>query len=229
MARDFRAGGEQDLAALRAKRVDAENRLRSPVDWAAEKLREFQDGPDIPRPNMAQTFIPVIGPAWEAAGDLQDGDYGGALFNGTMAVTDALPVGVAFKGLNAARKGVKVLKEGSLTANAAQKMYRRRLGITGRKTEVHHAVPLNGTPRNVQDWRNHFSFLKALPIEQHRRLTGSYGPKPRYDPIRRAWFGTTDWMKAVPTGIAGYTADSVQNVVRPSSPGILGPTDERRR
>ena len=30
---------------------------------------------------MAQSFIPVVGPAWEAAGDLQDGDYGGAAFN----------------------------------------------------------------------------------------------------------------------------------------------------
>jgi hypothetical protein len=185
MVKDFRSPDEQYSAALKAKRIDVENRLQSPADWAVDKLREFQNGPPIPRPNVAETFIPVIGPAWEAAGDLQDGDYGGALFNGAMAVADALPVGVALKGIRAAGKGVRILKEGKLTASAAQQMYRRRLGIVGRETEVHHSIPLDGVPRNVEDWRNHFAFLKPLPIEQHRRLTGSWGTKPKYDPIRR--------------------------------------------
>jgi hypothetical protein len=87
-------------------------------------------------------------------------------------------------------------------------------------THVHHAIPLNGTSRSVQDWRNHFAFLKALPKEQHRRLTGSWAGKPMYDPIRRAWYGSTDWMKAAPTGVAGYAADAWENVTHPfSAPG----------
>lgn len=68
----------------------------------------------------------MIGPAWEAAADLQDGDYAGAAFNGAMAVADALPVGVAAKGIRAASKGVGVLKKGSVTANAAAKQLKAR-------------------------------------------------------------------------------------------------------
>src|SRR5206468_4139544 len=94
---------------------------RSPLEWAQDMLRSFQDGPAIPRPNLAESFIPVVGPAWEAAADLQGGNYGGAAFNGAMAVADALPIGVAAKGFNAARKGVGIFKDGSLTAEAARK------------------------------------------------------------------------------------------------------------
>jgi hypothetical protein len=84
--------------------------------------------------------------------------------------------------------------------------------------EIHHTVPLNGLGRNVQDPRNHYAFLKVLPKEQHRRLTGSWNGKPMYDPIRRVWYGTTDWMKAVPTGAAGYAADVWENLTDPFSP-----------
>jgi hypothetical protein len=79
--------------------------------------------------------------------------------------------------------------------------------------EIHHAVPLKGLGRTVQDWKNHYPFLKVLPKEQHRRLTGSWNGKPRYDPIRRIWYGTTDWMKAVPTGIGSWGVDGIQNLV----------------
>jgi hypothetical protein len=66
--------------------------FRSPLDLAADALHDFQGGPKIQRPNLAESFIPVIGPAWEAAADLQEGNYGAAAFNGAMAVADALPV-----------------------------------------------------------------------------------------------------------------------------------------
>jgi hypothetical protein len=170
-------------------------------------FHNFQHGPKIPRPNFAESFIPVVGPAWEATADLQDGNYAGAAFNGAMAVADALPLGVAVKGLNAARKGITILKDGSVTADAARKMLKAR-GLVRSGEEVHHTVPLNGLGRNVEDWRNHFAFLKPLPKEIHRRLTGSWMGKPEFDPIRKIWYGTTDWQKAVPTGVAGYAADA---------------------
>lgn len=66
--------------------------ILSPLGIAVGMVRDFQNAPDIPRPNTAQTFVPVVGPAWEAIADLQDGDYGGAAFNGAMAAADALPV-----------------------------------------------------------------------------------------------------------------------------------------
>ncbi len=209
---------DREMAKLRARRLAEEQTSSSPLDFARDALRDFQEGPDIPRPSLAASFIPVIGPAWEAAADIQDGDYGSAAFNGAMAVADVLPVGVAFKGLNAARKGVKILKEGSVTANAAAKQL-RKLGFARPGQEIHHTIPLKGKGRTLQDPRNHYALLKVLPKEQHRRLTGSWDGKPRYDPVRRIWYGTTDWMKAIPTGIAGYLSDSVENLVRPGASG----------
>lgn len=209
---------DRRMSELRAKR-EAEDGFGPPLELARDAWRNFQDGPDIPRPTTVQSFIPVIGPAWEAAADLQDGDYAGAAFNGAMAVADALPIGVAAKGVKAASKGIGVLKTGSVTANAASKTLRRR-GLAGAGQEIHHTIPLKGTGRTVQDPRNHYALLKVMPKEQHRRLTGSWAGKPRYDPVRRVWYGTTDWMKAVPAGLAGYGADSVQNVsVRPAPTG----------
>lgn len=203
----------------RQEREPEDAGFRSPLDVAQNALHDFQDGPKIQRPNLAESFIPVVGPAWEAAADLQDGNYGGAAFNGAMAVADALPIGVAAKGIKALTKGVGVLKGGSVTADAARKVL-RRVGMAKPGQEIHHTIPLDGLGRNVQDPRNHYAFLKVLPKEQHRRLTGSWSGKPRYDPLRRMWYGTTDWMKAIPTGVAGYAADAWENVTRPfSAPG----------
>jgi hypothetical protein len=208
---------DREMAKIKAQRQAEDRGFRSPIDLAKDALHDFQDGQDIPRPTTLQSFIPVVGPAWEAAADLQDGNYGGAAFNGAMAVADALPFGVAAKGVRAATKGVGILKKGSVTADAARKVL-RRLGVAKPGQEIHHTLPLDGLGRNVRDPRNHYAFLKVLPIEQHRRLTGSWAGKPMYDPIRRAWYGTTDWMKAVPTGLVGYAADSVENLVRPNPP-----------
>lgn len=204
------------MAEIRAQREAQDRALDGPLGAGLEAFHDFQSGPKIPRPSTAESFIPVVGPAWEAAGDLQDGNYGGAAFNAAMAATDALPFGTAVKGFHALTKGIGVLKKGSLTAEAARKAI-RRAGLADRGEEIHHSIPLNGTPRNVQDWRNHYAFLKSLPQEQHRRLTGSWAGKPRYDPIQRAWYGTTDWMKTVPAGVAAWTADAVQNLQHASS------------
>jgi hypothetical protein len=189
----------------------------SPIGAAKDAFEGFQNGPKIQRPNLVESFVPVIGPAWEAAADLQDGNYAGAAFNGAMMIADALPFGVAIKGVRAARKGIGVLKEGSVTANAAAKQLRAR-GLVKPGEEVHHTVALNGKSRTAQDPRNHFALLKVLPKENHRRLTGSWGGKPRYDPLRRIWYGTTDWQKAVPTGLGGYAADVGENLERPFTP-----------
>jgi len=185
----------------------------SPLERAADAWRGFQEGPDIPRPSTAQSFIPVVGPAWQAAADLQDGSYGSAAFNGAMAVAEMLPVGVAVKGVNAARRGVGVLKRGAVTADAARKQL-RRWGVARSGEEIHHTIPLNGLGRNVKDPRNHFALLKVLPEENHWRLTRSWHGKPPYDPVRRIWYGTTDWMKAGPVGLGSYGADSFENITR---------------
>lgn len=188
--------------------------LVSPYDLARESLEDFQKGPKIQRPNLAQSFIPVVGPAWEAAADLQEGDYAGAAFNAAVAVADVLPVGVAVKGARAASRGIGVLKGGSVSANAAAKQMKAR-GMVPPVHEVHHSIALNGTSRTAQDARNHYALLKVMPKAQHRRLTGRWDGKPRYDPVRRVWYGTTDWQKAVPTGLTARAADTWENVTQP--------------
>ncbi len=205
---------DREMARVRARREAEDRGFRSPLDAARDALHDFQDGPAIPRPNLAESFIPVVGPAWEAVADVQDGNYGAAAFNTGMAVVDALPIGVAIKGLNAARKGVTVLKKGSVTAGAAASRL-RAWGIAKKGEEIHHTIPLKGTGRSVQDPRNHYALLKVLPEEVHQRLTRSWNGRPRFDPIRQVWYGTTDWMKAVPVGLTGYAADAWENVTHP--------------
>lgn len=205
---------DQEMDKLRAKREAEDGGFRSPLDLAQDAFQDFQDGADIRRPNLAQSFIPVVGPAWEAVADLQDGNYGGAAFNGLMAVGDVLPVGAAVKGLRAASKGIGVLKKGSVTAGAAATQI-RKAGLAGKGDEIHHTFELKGKSRSAQDPRNHYALLKTLPKEQHRRIHGSWKGKPRYDPVRRVWYGATDWMKSVPTALASYAADGWENVARP--------------
>jgi hypothetical protein len=205
---------DREMAKARAQREAEDHGFRSPLDMAQDALEDFQNGPEVQRPNLAQSFIPVVGPAWEAAADVQDGNYGGAAFNAAMAVGDALPVGAIVKGARAASKGIGILKKGSVSANAAAKQI-RKAGLAGKGEEIHHTAALNGKSRTAQDWRNHYAFLKTLPQETHRRLTGSWNGKPRFDPIRRGWYGTTDWQKSVPTAVGSYAADALENVTRP--------------
>jgi hypothetical protein len=218
------------VASIQQQDPGPRRRSESPLDVVSDAFDDFQSGPKIQRPSLAESFMPVIGPAWEAVADLQDGNYGGAAFNGAMAVADLLPIGVAAKGIKAATKGVGLVKKGSRTANAAAQSLRAK-GVAGAGQEIHHSVPLNGTSRKVQDWRNHYPFLKVLPVEQHRRLTGRWGTLARYDPIQRIWYGTTDWQKAVPAGVAGYVADTVENLVggSPSRPSASQPPPTPQR
>jgi hypothetical protein len=205
------------MAKVRARREAEDRGPRTPLDLAGDALEDFQSGPKIARPNLAQSFIPVVGPAWEAAADLQDGNYGGAAFNAAMAVGDVLPVGAIVKGARAASKGIGVLKGGSVSANAAAKQMRAK-GLAKKGQEIHHTIPLKGKSRTAQDPRNHYALLKVLPTETHRRLTGSWNGKPKFDPVRRVWYGTTDWQKSVPTAIVSYAADGTENVARAQPP-----------
>lgn len=191
---------DREMAKVRARRM-MEDRGLSPVDRAAEAFRDFQGGPKIARPNVAETFIPVVGPAWEAVADLQDGDYLGAGLNGAAAVADLAGAGVILKGARAVSKGVHLLNTGSKTAESSRKILRAR-GLAKPGQEIHHTRPLEGLGRSVPDDRNHYIFLKVMPKETHRRLTGSWNGKPKFDPIRRAWHNRTEWEQA----LGGYGA-----------------------
>lgn len=204
---------DAEMARVREQRRREERGARNPISAARDAFKDWQAGPRMARPNLGQSLIPVVGPAWEAVADLQEGDYGGAALNVAFAAGDALPVGVGFKGVKMARKGIGLLKDGSVTGNASAKILRGR-GVATPGTEIHHTIPLNGTSRTAQDWRNHYALLKVMPKAQHRRLTGRWGDLPRYNAAQRLWYGTTDWMKAVPTGLASWGADQIENATR---------------
>ena len=203
---------DQEMAKLRAARIAEEQDVRPPP--GPEASGGQGGGFHISHPNTLESFIPVVGPAWEAAADLQDGNYLGAGLNTALAVADFFPAADLIKGVRAASKGIGLLKSGSVTADAARKVI-RRVGLAGPGEEIHHSVPLNGLSRNAQSWKNHYPFLKTLDQEVHRRLTGSWMGKPRYDPLRRFWYGTPDWMKA-PVGVAGHVGQVVQHEEPPS-------------
>lgn len=77
-------------------------------------LSYYQHIPRIARPGLAATFIPVVGPAWEAAADLQEGKYLSAAMNAGLAVADVLPIGAIGKGV----KAVKALHEAKASVEA---------------------------------------------------------------------------------------------------------------
>lgn len=184
--------------------------------------------PEIPHPNLAQSFIPTLGPAWDAAADFQDENYGGAALNGAIAVTDAFGAGVVGKGLKAASKGILPWKTGSLTDNAARKAY-RKAGMVETGEETHHMFGFKGMDRKAPNWRNNYMFLKPLPQETHRRLTGKWGDLERFGPLQRLWHGTTDWAKIAPPALAGRSADLVDNLNRPRSTGQQDPRARQKR
>jgi hypothetical protein len=53
--------------------------------------------------------------------------------------------------------------------------------------------------------------------------------KPEFDPIRKIWYGTTDWQKAIPTGMAGYAADAWENLTHPFGSPAVGSSNPSRK
>lgn len=178
----------------------------------AGRFHDFQASPKIARPNLAQEFIPVVGPAWDAAADLQDGRYGSAAFNAAMAVGDLLPVGYGVKAGKGAWKLGRAM--GTFLPKAAaiqRKMH--KIGLALPTEEVHHVLALNGLGRYVPSFKNSPLFLKVLPKEVHRRLHGRWGGQPKFGLLPQLWHGTTDWMKsaaAEATRDAGYAGQDFE-------------------
>ncbi len=194
----------------------------------AGRFHDFQAGPKIARPNLAEQFIPIVGPAWDAVADLQEGHYGSAAFNAAMAGMDAVPIGFGVKAVRKASKVTRTLRTPLPKAYAVQqKMH--TLGLASTLEDVHHMFELNGIARNVQHWKNNPVFLKVLPREVHQRLHHRAGNKPQFGPALRFWHGTTDWMKAWAAGIAGDVTDAAENIEDWVSATKKRPTPQVRR
>lgn len=195
--------------------------LRKFLDMA-KAARDGAPGWKIERPNLAESFIPVVGPLWEAAADVQDGNYGSAAFNGLMAVADVSPfalVGKAARLTKAINKGRKA----PLLASAGTATRRiRNQARLDKNWEVHHVIPMEGwgpipgASRKAEGLlRNHPVLLKPLPKATHRRLTGSWLGEPQFGPAMRAWHGTNALQKSGAAFVTGRAADSFENIVRP--------------
>lgn len=102
-------------------------------------------------------------------------------------------------------------------------------GMVGKGEEVSHLFGFRGIDRKAPNWRNHYMFLKALPKETHRRLTGSYGGLNRFGPVQRFWHGTNDWVKVAPPATTARGADVVDNLNRPRPAGFPAPRGEAKR
>jgi hypothetical protein len=179
-------------------------------------LRDFQNSPDIPRPNLLQQQIPVVGSAWQAVGDLQDRNYVSAAINAGSALAEATPVGAAVRGARVLKLGGELLNVAPKATEIVYKM--KKAGLVAPGMDVHHAIRLMGKPRNLPDVRNHPLLLKPLPKQIHQRIHHRSGDLARFNPAERVWHGTTAGMKTVPLGLLGYTVSSVENAQR-ASPG----------
>lgn len=186
---------------------------------------------NIPRPNLVESFIPVVGPLWEAVADAQDGNYGSAAFNGAMAVTDVLPVAPVFKLLKIMKKlraagKLSRYEEGLASASAMQKRY-KTLKLTQAGQELHHTIPhrFAGISRTTKSAINHPALLKPMDKATHRRLTGRWQGQPEFNRLEKLWHGTTDLQKTAPVGAAGNAADAWENLRQPRPPR----DDGRRR
>lgn len=187
---------------------------RSPFDAAQGAFRDFQNGPKIPRPNVAESFIPVVGPAWQAAGDLQDRNYAGAAANAALAASDLFVAGSVAK--DVARGGIYAGKviESEAQNPYAWKTVRKWLGdegIADSGQHVHHwLIPQKGWGKNVPDWiKNHPLNLKSMPdAVTHWRIDHRVGDLPRFNPAQRYWFGAPTWSKVAAGAAAGHAVDA---------------------
>jgi RHS repeat-associated protein len=140
------------------------------------------------------SFIPVFGPAWDTIDDVQDGEYGWAAIDASLAILDGIGVGELTK---------LGWKTGSHTWSATRKWLAKQ-GVAEPDQHVHHAfIDRNGWAKGRLDAiKNQWWNLKPLKPppgyamdDWHRMVDGR---RPGLNALERAWHGWPDWTK--PTG-----------------------------
>jgi hypothetical protein len=166
------------------------------LDWVSEKSKTH--------PGIAESMIPVYGPAREAIADAQEGDWGGAAMNAGFAALDLTAAGEIGKGLKLADTLIKARKAKglSLAYKNMRPAIRKELGAKRDIEEIHHAGEQNwGWPNEIT---NHPLNLKVLPKEVHRRIHGRYLGKPKYNWAERTWHGSPTWAQMTGGALAGH-------------------------
>lgn len=180
----------------------------------SDAFSNFQKGPAIPRPNLAESFIPVVGPGWEAVADLQQGNYGGAALNGALAASDLFLAGSIAKGI--AKGGVYVVDKTTRSTTPYAWRYMRTLmqkdGFIKAGEEGHHwAIPQKQWGKDVPEWiKNQPLNIKSLDRVTHGRLRHRMGALPKFNLAEQLWHGTPAWSKAAAGSAGGHAASGVQ-------------------
>ena len=207
------ATATDDSAPQAPTKTSAANADASPWDAAKDAFGKFQNGPSIPPPSTLESFIPVVGPAWQAASDLQHRDYLGAAFNGGLAVSDLFLGGEILKGV--AKGGGVFHGMASRTPPfgwPAARKWMKESGFLHPGEEGHHwLIPQNQWGRNIPDWlKNQPWNIMSLDKVTHGRLRHRMGESPRFNPAQRYLYGTPAWSKAATVSVVGHPAAASQ-------------------
>ena len=210
---DVRALGSRGVQTAAAAHDDS-GVSPSPIQAASDAFSNFQKGPAIPRPNLAASFVPVVGPGWEAVADLQQGNYGGAALNGALAASDLFLAGSIAKGI--AKGAIYVAdKTANRAAPYAWRYMRDRMqedGFIKAGEEGHHwAIPQNQWGKDIPEWiKNQPWNIKSLDRVTHARLRNKIGGLSKFGALDRLRYGTPAWAKAGAGSAAGHSVSAIE-------------------
>ena len=185
--------------------------------------------------------LPFVGPAWEAAYDLQEGDYTGAALNAGLLAAEFTPAAPLRRVAKIARAITRHPRAAPLLAKDATQRARIRRFVdnegthTGRDYEIHHTIPFEKlgpfpeASRRVEGlWRNHPGNLKIMDKATHRRMTGEYRDPhtntvlDQFNAAQRAWHGTNALQKTTALAAGATFADLGENRSPPSVKVMAG-------
>ena len=171
-------------------------------------------GLSIGEPPLLVSFIPVVGSAWSAINDFQNGNYLMGTVNAALAVSDAVGVGAAAKTIGkmgvsglrvafSARGAKALLGIGGWKGKNGIRAVLGEMGIAGPKEIVHHFWPWmhqnEGVGKNLPRMLVN-GIWNLNPLGQDSRRVSSlvhYGKylDDRWGLGRRIWYNFPTWVK----------------------------------
>lgn len=205
---DVRSLGKQIAAQPHPKGGPHE----SIITGAGHAIERFQNGPPMPHPNLLESAIPVVGPAWDFAADIQQKHYGHAAFDAAVGLLDASVVKAAAKGVSRALAEEAFYRPKEISKDPHNwkdhvRPWMEDKGYLQKGQHGHHwLVPQNGWGKAVpnkiknQPWN-----IKPMPdAATHMKIHGLFG-HPKSNPLQRYWHGTPGWSKKATGSAVGHT------------------------
>jgi hypothetical protein len=182
----------------------------APPDYAEVTLVDHLETSASPvsHPNLFWSMVPVIGSAWEAIANFQEGDFGWAAFNAAMAVSDAflvkgIAVGIGRGGLKMSSHSWTSMREWMRETGHIKKLPNGKFEIG------HHSlIPQGGWGKYVPDFiKNQPWNIKSLNAEIHKLVHGK--KVPGMNELEKFWYGTPDWFKGAILSVPGHPAEKI--------------------